>query len=624
MFLAIFLSFIFHQTDYAVKGFIIAVPGILAACFLIWLFRRPDLTGEIKVKEYVPFQSFDHKNFNLFLVFIIVYLFSIISLFVTTYRPWYYFVLAAALFSLIFFQIIRNNSTFLIITEILLTSLNLIYGVTLKYPLYFGATDTMAHLYLSKVTLLSGHIISPEIDFSYANYPLYHIFIAISQIFTGLPLNVSYFLIIAIPFIFVVFFLYKIFFILSENTIVSLSACLLYATSSVIVEYSQYVVTRVFAYIGFIILIYSFYKIVNCPLRQRTGINCIIILDSLFLVLVHQVTLYQIIFLLLVLFVIEQIIEEKKIVDPKKVVFLFALFIGYQVFSQGTFFSTVIRTRFNILINENIATVRSSIQNINPYDFLISHLDLAIIAFFIFIGIGYVIWTYKSRRISAIGLFALLNLVFFLPNPLVMSTIVTVYFRADRLTLLIAPFMAFIAAIGLCVVLNRLIGKQINRNYLISLFLTIIFIFSFASLALPFASDSKDFWWYHVRDDYFTTGESQSFEFVNQNIPFGSDLYSDNAASLFFKSVSTRQTEGADLPYFTSRILKSVDLKTKKTGYTLLRKDEFQNNGLELDTPTIGEWDKFQPTGENIRYMNYFTSSGNVIFDSREMKITYA
>ncbi len=620
----IFLAFVINRTDYAIRGLIVAVPGVLAAGFLIWFFRRKYLNKELADQGFVSFESSDHKKFNIFLVFILFYLLSIISLLVVPYRPWYYFVFIAALFSLIFFQIIHNNSSSLILTEILFTSLNLIYGVTLKYPLFFGATDTIPHLYLSKIMFLSGHIIIPELDIFYTNYPLYHIFIAISTLFSGLPLKISYFIVIAIPFAFVLLLLYKLFFILSENTTVTLIGCLLYATSSVVVEYSQYVVTRVFAYIGFIILIYSFYKIIKSPPHLRTSIYCIILLDSLFLVFVHQVSLYQIIFLLFLFFVIEKIIEDKKIINLKYMLFLITVFIGYQLFSQGGFFSTLIKTRFNSLINENIATVRSSIQNINEYGFLTSHVGLAIIAFFIFFGIGYTLWTYKSKHLSVIGLFTLVTLIFFLPNPVVMSTIITVYFRADRITLLIAPFMAFIAAIGLYVLLNCFLEKQMKRNYIIALFLTIIFIFSFASIALPIASDSQDFWWYHdQRDDYFNNEELQSFNFINYYVPVGSNVLSDNAVSIFFNTKENPQSDELHLPYYNSQIFTNVDFKSEKIGYSVLRTDEFLDNGLELNSGFIGEWEKFQPTSSNIRYLNYYSSSRNVIFDSKGMKIVY-
>ena len=153
----------------------------------------------------------------------------------------------------------------LILAEMFLASLNSIYSLTLKYPLYFGATDTMPHLYISDITLLSGKIIPKDVDISYAVYPLYHIFVSICTMISGLPLQSAYFLFIPIPFLILIFFLYQISLYLTENIQISLIACLLYSVSSTIVFYGSYVVTRVFAYIGFVIILFLFFKMKRDP-----------------------------------------------------------------------------------------------------------------------------------------------------------------------------------------------------------------------------------------------------------------------------------------------------------------------------------------------------------------------
>ena len=417
------------------------------------------------------------------------------------------------------------------------------------------------------------------------------------------------------------FFCTNSFFIFSKNISITLTGCLLYATSSVVIEYGTYVVTRVFAYIGFIILIYLFYKIVESPTNLKTGINLVIMIESLFLVMVHQVSLYQILFLLVILFLIEKIIADSNIFNFKYILFLFLLFISYQIYIAADFFNTIVKSRINIFLQESIASVRPSIQNMNEYNFLVTHLDLAIVAFFIFLGIGYILWVYRSKQLSIIGLFALLNLVFFLPNPLVMSNILAVYFRVDRFTLLIAPFMAFAAAVGLFIIFTYFLGIQTNRNYLIPLLLSIIFIFSFASIALPNSPDCKDFWWYHVRDDYFNKEELQSFNFISSHIPFGSTIVSDNPVSIFFDVKKTEQSEKLKLPYYDSKIFNYENYNNQSFGYSLLRTDEFLDNGLEFDSGIFGFRYIFQPTTTNFESLNYYSSPRNVLYESNGVRI---
>jgi hypothetical protein len=100
------------------------------------------------------------------LTFVVLYILSIMFLFLDTTRTIYYFATVTLIYVLILNQIFsRSSSQSIILAELFLSSLNLIYSVTLKYALYFGGTDIMSHLFLSQVTYLSGHV-APLCKFS--------------------------------------------------------------------------------------------------------------------------------------------------------------------------------------------------------------------------------------------------------------------------------------------------------------------------------------------------------------------------------------------------------------------------------------------------------------------------
>ena len=95
--------------------------------------------------------------------------------------------------------------------------------------------------------------------------------------------------------------------------------------------------------------------------------------------------------------------------------------------------------------------MRPTINVENVYYYVLTNLDVAIITFFILLGIGYLLWAYRSRYLSTVAFFALVTSVFYLPNPIQLSYILTTVFRSDRISLFIAPFFAVVGAIGLYV-----------------------------------------------------------------------------------------------------------------------------------------------------------------------------
>ena len=95
--------------------------------------------------------------------FTLFFILSVISLYLSPTRPGYYFLLITVLFCIIFLQIFSDTlNPKIILFEIDCVLGNIIFGLTLKYPLFFGFTDIISHLYLTKITMLSGHIIPAD------------------------------------------------------------------------------------------------------------------------------------------------------------------------------------------------------------------------------------------------------------------------------------------------------------------------------------------------------------------------------------------------------------------------------------------------------------------------------
>jgi hypothetical protein len=291
-----------NRLDYAVRALIYIIPGLLAA-ICIWKVYR---SGEKYPTTLILMQA--HRKFFQML-FVVLFALSLLALYFSPTRPWYYFVLLTLLFCCIFLQIFSDTvKPSVILFEISCVMGNLIFGLQLKYPLYFGLTDIIPHLYLSTVTFLSGHIIPADLDYSYAWFPLYHIFIAEGMNLLGIDVKTAFILLTSLSFIVMIWVVYLLFFQITKNTQTSLLICLFFATTPVVITYSTYVVTRVMAVFGFIFFLYLAHKRIHTS--KWRSFTVLIILFSLYLILVHQVSIIQITFLLILFAGLEILIND--------------------------------------------------------------------------------------------------------------------------------------------------------------------------------------------------------------------------------------------------------------------------------------------------------------------------
>ncbi|MCD4807505.1 MAG: hypothetical protein K8R13_08070, partial [Methanococcoides sp.] len=288
------LAFAIDRPDYAIRGLATGLPAILASFFLVMIYRK----GDIELTSSSNTLAIGQRT--LMMLFGILFNVSILILLLIPFRPWYYFVLILILYSLIFTQIFsRDANALMILSEIILLMASVICGMTLKYPLYFGWTDILPHLFFAKITYLSGHTLPMDYFLEYANFPLYHILIAESSYLLGLDLKNTLFL-IAIPlYVILIVFIYKLFNLTTRNSQMSLLTCLIYSVTSVVILYGAYAITRTIAYVGFIIMIYLTYK--GHSEKNEAVYRSLAIFLSIFIILAHQVSIIQMVILMLFL-----------------------------------------------------------------------------------------------------------------------------------------------------------------------------------------------------------------------------------------------------------------------------------------------------------------------------------
>ena len=605
-------TLVINRLDYAVRALIYIIPGLLAAIFVWNLYRN----GE-KYPETLNLMQPHRKFFQI--LFVVLFALSLLALYFSPTRPWYYFVLLTLLFCCIFLQIFADTlKPSVILFEISCVMGNLIFGLQLKYPLYFGLTDIIPHLYLSTVTFLSGHIIPVDLDYSYAWFPLYHIFIAEGTNLLGIDVKTAFILLTSLSFIVLIWVVYLLFFQITRNAQTSLLICLFFSTTPVVITYSTYVVTRVMAVFGFIFFLYLAHKRIHTS--KWRSFTVLIILFSLYLILVHQVSIIQITVLLILFAGLEILINDYYAIKTKIIAFIIVTSTTYWLFTSFFLTSILLQTVDSATIPK-LSETMSQINPGNEFIFLENNITTAIIIFFVISGTGYLCWAYKSKYPAVIGLFALITSPLYFPSPLTASAMAMITFRIDRFGLLISPFIAGVLAIGLLVLLVAMARNTYAKKIAIVVGVLLFSYLCFSALTVENASDSLDISPHESRT-YFTEPEIQAFGFLPAFAPPNSTISSDKFAFRMFEKRWFSETTSLGLPSFDpTNKLQSTDIFTYEDGYFILRDEELKRSGLKFEPMSLDYAELLTPTDDILFKFSNMSLTSQKIYDNRKTSI---
>ena len=608
----IVLTLLMGRPDFTIRALIYIIPGILVTILLMKLYR----TGE----KYTGTLVLIHVRRKYFqIIFVVLFALSILALYFSPYRPWYYFLLITALFSLIFVQIFQDTvNPSGILLEISGVMANIMFGLQLKYPFFFGLSDIIPHLYLSKITLLLGSIVPEDLSFSYAWFPLYHIFIAAGTALMGIDMKLVFIVLTSLAYIIVVWVLYLLFNQMIKNVQISLLICLIFSTTPIVITHSTYVVTRTMAFIGFIFFIFLAHKQIQTS--KWRSFYVLTLLFSLYLILVHQVSILQILVILFLFLLIEVIINDYFAIRTRIIAFIIITFSTYWIFTSFFFTNLIIQTADSTSVPA-LARMRSGIVMGNEYNFLTENISTAIIIFLLLLGAGYLCWAYKSKYPSVIGLFALIVSPLYFPGLLTASGGAMISLRMDRFMILFSPFMAFAIAIGFFVLLRMLIENKYTRKIAIVFGLVIFSYLCLSALLGSNAGDSND-----LPSDldrvYFNEPELNAFDFVPNFIAYNSTITSDKYASRMFEQPFFSKTKALNLPsYSTTSSFESTDFMSFNDGFFILRNQGLEEKGLIFYAGNTEYGDFFDPLPETLEKFYQMTDHSQKIYDNRNVSI---
>jgi len=616
--LGLSLAYYLNRPDLALRGIVLVVPIIAALCVL-WRFTHRNISFITSTPSIMRFTDSTQKI--LLALYSVLFTFSVLAIAFTQYRPLVYFVAITLIATVIFLQLFSEKiSPTVILLEIVLLSLNMIFGVTLKYPLYFGGTDILGHLFFAEVTYLSGHVIPSDLDLSYTYFPLFHIFISEAAQVTGLTLSKVYFVVTGLSYTIIIPILYTMFEKILKNKRLSLFICLLYATTSIVIYYGPYMVTRVMAFVGFVMLLYLFYSREHYRGRGHSmSYSVILTLVALFLTLVHQVSFPQILALLLLLLFFEYFTGVRACLKIRELLLISVLFMGYWLYAAWSFTEEVIKSHTAPKYFEEVV-IKSSIQPENVAYFLQNNIDVAIFLFFALIGIGVVLKYQKKSYVATLALFSLTSLALYVPNPIQTMWQTMTLFRFDRFMLLLSPFMAFIMGYGVYVTLRYPFKKKSNTYLTLIVTLALIGIFTLSSatnsLNAPDCADLRQ----EESTRFFQETDLMIFDFVENYVPNGGAIYSDYFVASYFSPRDYFQTADAlGLKYYSSNMIKT-DFIDSYAGYVIFREGEYLKS-KHLLFGSFSKIDRFSYSPENYCQLLDSLNVLNKVYVNRDNNI---
>jgi hypothetical protein len=570
--LAFGLTVILFRLDSAVRWLLIlGIPAILASVIAI---RKFDLLKRSPSTVSSSFRLNSRSFLHLVLLFITLYLFSLCFLVQEGARPVAYFCFVALMAGVIFIEILSTEKMQgkrhgIILIQIAFLATNLIFGQTLKLPLYFAGGDVLHHMGWINSIIESGHVTSAMAGYQF--FPLFHIFGASGVLVTGMQFQTSYFVLNGLSFVIFIPIVYLLVKQVTKDTRLALLATLIYCLSREVIFNGMYMNTREMAFLFYLLVLYLL-------IQRNWRLRIIAVSLILPFVLLHQTTLVYVTGILVLIMIIEFILYGRSQYIGYNFPMLFTIaYVGYWLYLCYPFFLDVI----NMISSSEVVAVPVVAQVIGEpiFSTLAKSADYSILFFFALVGI--VSQLYQDDEGTTMShvfaLFAFVTLPFFIPDIVYM---LSPMFLAYRLPLLISPFIALAMAAGVLALTPRLNIKRqrLKSTALFGPILLLTLLYSFFSMFLLGGQTDQD--WSALGEmgprRYFTQAELTSFSFLTENkgyIP----IYTDSHSSYYLEGCLSTQANGT---------VDTLDAEMVREGYMLFRKEEFELRGILLFQPT--------------------------------------
>jgi hypothetical protein len=376
-------------------------------------------------------------------VYMALYFTSLVLLKTFDVRPTLYYVVIAVLATLILIEILTMDLTdkkaMIIIAEIALVSLNVIWGVTLKYYYYTGFTDIFGHAGLAENLLQTGFV--TDIFGVYKPFPLWHILAVYFYQFSGLLLSMNKIMYILSGVVF--FFMLLTIYLLSEKMFgkkIALLATLISSFYTPLVSYGMYSIPRSAEAFFFIVLLLLLLDRAN---KLKYYLSFFLILTIL---IYHTASIIYVLLILAIVYVIEKLMSKGDnipIVTGDLLIVSVAMTFVYWELYASTLIDTLMSDIFSPAASGPLTTSIYTVPLNEFFNYLQNTPTLLFVIFGILLALGY---KYFNNKVKLLGLLALILVPVSFPGPLLLANKLAGNFNLGRFEEYTFAFIVLIAA----------------------------------------------------------------------------------------------------------------------------------------------------------------------------------
>jgi hypothetical protein len=537
----------------------IIVPAVAGSTFL--LARR---SFSIESPEFrIP---------NLNKVFAMLFMLSVVVLAVSGARVVLYFVIMSLMYLLVFLEVSGGHaSPRSPLLKMVALVANLSWSVVVKYPIYFGGTDTFGHIRYASMINATGHTIPVGLDPAYAFFPLYHVMASSLSTVTSIDPKLALFLICATISALFGVFMFEIVRLITGRVHLALYASFFVNVSPIFIYYSYYPVPRAAAFLFFVILLYAFMKEKNPKNWLSTRI--LVLIFSGAIVLIHSATIIQLTIPLIGIALLDRRFGGGLNIQWKSLSLLLVLTVSYWLIVATTFSKSLFGY---LLLAPEISQSRLEVGSIDLLAFFKDHLATGFFLFFIVIGIGRA--SKIHRELTAFSAISIPLLLFYVPNPVKESQLLLVHLGFYRFELFAEFFVSIMVAIGFAVVISttlrirRTQWRRIATGLLFAIMLMSIFFSMTTSTNAPDVNS-------HSSARFFRPVDMATLKFVEESSRFNASISSDYfVAEYFYTQRYFIGIEDTNMRAFDSRMI-DIHYADDPGGFVILRIEEFRSSG---------------------------------------------
>jgi hypothetical protein len=547
----------------------------------------------------------------LLIVFLLAFIASVLILYAYDVRPYIYYVVITVVATIILLEIMlldtAGKKRFIILTQIMAMSLNIIWGGSLKYYYFVGQTDLISHAWWAYNIMITGTI--PSMMTTYTAFPLWHILAAFTSEVTGLGISMDKIMIVnsgLIMSIVGVLAIYAITKKLTGNYQLSLLSSLFLSVFPTFIFYGMYSIPRSIVPI-FMMLV------VLLLIDRGKKVNY-----YLALALMPVITIYHTVSIIFVTIIFFGIYMFQKFIHIEKkdtlinLAFIITSVVLTMIYWIANGNQLIYQLYANIVTAAPSDTLPASVIY-TPLNELANYVQYSFFILFILLGFFIIMRGKFNSMLKVMSIMALVLIPFSFPGPLLLISKLAANFDISRFDEYSFLFMSIVSAVGF-----GLMYVKSNRYFRVALILLFAVLVVLA-ISNDFVASDNPLIKRAFYTDYLTQGEiTGASTMMNITMPNGYIMTDYILARYIANTPDTNASQVVEIDINNSTLLKS-----SPADVIVIRTGELEKRDLELNIVPTGVYDSEAFT--DYDYVNKTTIFANIsifnkIYDSNDIE----